>query len=360
MIALGLSLRLSALAVTALALADPSEAYDRGRTAFLRAEYQRAITTLEPLLYPELRLESEDEVVQAHRILGVSYLFENQPDHARSEFRKLLELAPDFRFDPLLDPPRVVDFFNQVVREQQDELGDIESRLKKREAELARRSSQVLERRIERRSFLINFVPFGAGQFQNQQRRKAWVFFATEAALAATSIAAFVTNFSLYGVRPIRPCLDPPTTNPSGTPWVCPSRPDRPFGRELLSNPDAGADGQWNPVLRGRHLGRRRCDSQLPERGSDRRNPGRPPAARTGVLDAFAWATLAGWCRSAARAALDAPLANAPRPRRPLDIDLLIGDPTSHGDVADAGSRKRGEGLSHLQEDHVARPFRRG
>lgn len=222
MIALGLSLPLSALAVTAFALADPSEAYERGRTAFFRGEYQRAITTLEPLLYPELRLESEDEVVQAHRILGVSYLFENQPDHAKSEFRKLLELAPDFRFDPLLDPPRVVDFFNQVVKEQQDELGDIESRLKKREAELARRSSQVLERRIERRSFLINFVPFGAGQFQNQQRRKGWMFFGTEAALAATSIAAFVTNFSLYGVRPIRPCLDPPITNPSGAPWVCP------------------------------------------------------------------------------------------------------------------------------------------
>ena len=211
--------------VTALALANPSDEYERGRTAFLRAEYRRAITTLEPLLYPELRLESQDEAVQAHRMLGVSYLFENQPDHARSEFRKLLELAPDFRFDPFLDPPRVVDFFNDVVKEQQDELGDIESRLKKREAEMARRSSQVLERRIERRSLLINFVPFGAGQFQNQQRRKGWLFFGAETALAVTSVAAFVTNFSIYGVRPIRPCLDPVQPQGSGAPWVCP--PDR-------------------------------------------------------------------------------------------------------------------------------------
>ena len=38
-------------------------------------------------------------------MLGVAYLFENKPDEARREFRKLLELRPDYRFDPLLDPP---------------------------------------------------------------------------------------------------------------------------------------------------------------------------------------------------------------------------------------------------------------
>jgi hypothetical protein len=209
------------LVVSALALTGPSEEFQRGRTAFLRGEYQRAIKTLTPLLYPELRLESEDEVIQAHRLLGVSHLFEHQPDQARVEFRKLLELAPDFRLDALLDPPRVVDFFNDVLREQQSELGDIEARLKKREAEMARRNGQVLERRIERRSFLLNFVPFGVGQFQNQQRRKGWLFFGTEAALAGTSMAAFVTNFALYGIKPVRPCLDPVLAGPDGRPGQC-------------------------------------------------------------------------------------------------------------------------------------------
>jgi hypothetical protein len=215
------SFSLPALVVTALALAGPSEEFERGRTAFLRGEYQRAIKTLTPLLYPELRLESEEEVIQAHRLLGVSYLFENKPDQARVEFRKLLELAPDFRLDALLDPPRVVDFFNDVLREQQSELGDIEARLKKREAELARRSGQVLERRIERRSFALTFVPFGVGQFQNQQRRKGWLFFGSEAALGGISVATFVANFAIYGLRPIRPCLDPVMTRPDGKPGVC-------------------------------------------------------------------------------------------------------------------------------------------
>lgn len=198
-----------AIVLMALAATNAGEEYQRGRTAFLRGQYQRAISTLHPLLYPELRLESEEEVLVAHRMLGVSYLFENQPEQARVEFRKLLELAPDFRFDALLDPPRVVEFFNEVARQQQSELGDIEVRLKKREAELARRSSQVLERRIERRSLPLAFVPFGVGQFQNQQPRKGWLFLGVEGVLATTSLAAFVTNFAMFGVNPARACLVP-------------------------------------------------------------------------------------------------------------------------------------------------------
>src|SRR5262249_25941259 len=84
--------------------ATPAEEFERGRTAFARGEYGRALQLLRPLVYPEVRLETEGEVVQAHRMLGVASLFENDPDSARREFRKLLELRPDYRFDPLLDP----------------------------------------------------------------------------------------------------------------------------------------------------------------------------------------------------------------------------------------------------------------
>jgi len=59
------------VAALLLALA-PSEEFERGRTAFQRGEYERAVSIIHPLLYPDLRLESEAAVVQAHRILGVS------------------------------------------------------------------------------------------------------------------------------------------------------------------------------------------------------------------------------------------------------------------------------------------------
>src|SRR5881394_1864994 len=109
------------------------DAFDRGRTAFGRAEYTRAIEILHPLLYPDVLLDSEGEVVQARRMLGVAYLFENKPDDARREFHKLLELRPDYRFDPLLDPQRVVDFFNGVLKEEEATIADIMAKRRQRE-----------------------------------------------------------------------------------------------------------------------------------------------------------------------------------------------------------------------------------
>ena len=186
--------------------ATPAQEFDRGRTAFQRGEYERAIGIIYPLVYPELRLESESEVLLAHRLLGVSYLFVNKPNDARIEFRKLLELSPDYRFDPLLDPPRVVEFFNALVREQQEQLGDIEARLRKVEEERNRHVGEILVRRTEHRPYAVNFLPFGAGQFQNDQPRKGWAFLSAEAVLGAVSVGAFVTNFMIYGSSPYRDC----------------------------------------------------------------------------------------------------------------------------------------------------------
>ena len=204
----------------------PHEAFDRGRTAFGRAEYKRAIDLLHPLLYPEVLLDSEGEVVQAHRMLGVSYLFSGQGEEAKREFHKLLELRPDYRFDPLLDPQQVVDAFNAVVKEEESEILTIEARRKRRDQEIAARLQREARLhpptttivRYERHSYLLNFVPFGAGQFQNGQRRKGWLFFGVETALAAISVGALTANFALYGANPYRRCL-----RPAGSIGACPS-----------------------------------------------------------------------------------------------------------------------------------------
>ncbi len=184
------------------------DAFDRGRTAFGRAEYARAIEILHPLLYPEVLLDSEGEVVQARRMLGVAYLFENKPDEARREFRKLLELRPDYRFDPLLDPQRVVDFFNGVLKDEEAVIAEMEQRrlARIRKFEPPGRRLPPVVMRYERHSFAVNFVPFGAGQFQNGQRRKGWLFLGIESFLGAVSVGAFAANLSIYGLTPHRKC----------------------------------------------------------------------------------------------------------------------------------------------------------
>jgi hypothetical protein len=200
------------LVLLAMQASPPSVEFARGKTAFARGEYVRAIEILRPLLYPEPQLQSEGEIVTAHRMLGTAYLYQRQNDQAAQEFRRLLQLRPDYRMDRLLDPPMVADFFNAVVKQQEAELAELDR--KRREAEeyerqrieAARAGPTVIEKHYIRNSLAVSFIPFGAGQFQNGHRRKGWWFLGTQATLATISVGAFVTNFALYGVRPQLPC----------------------------------------------------------------------------------------------------------------------------------------------------------
>jgi hypothetical protein len=231
--ALSLLLLCAASAVAAFPLATPAAAaptgaanspaaqFARGNIAFQRAEYGRSIELIRPLLYPELKLSSEGEMVQAHRMLGVAHLFMHQNDLAADEFRKLLQLRPDFRMDALIDPPMVVDFFNGVLGEQEAEIAELDNKRREAEARAQKRHAvgvpcpepTVLDRRTIRNSRAVSFLPFGAGQFQNGQARKGWGFFAAETALGALSLGALTTNFALYGVRPTLTCE--PSDDPS-------------------------------------------------------------------------------------------------------------------------------------------------
>jgi hypothetical protein len=204
-----------ALAIDAPGEPSPTEVFDRGRVAFDRGEYAKAIELFRPMLYPEIRMDDESQVVRSHRMLGVAHLFENQPTEARQEFLRLLELRPDYRFDPLLDPPRVVDFFNEILRDQEAQIASLDRRRREAEAAEALRTRpkpvQVIERNYERHSLSVALMPFGAGQFQNGQDRKGWIFLGTESAFAAVSVAAFTTNFLLYGTSYTLRCNKTPS-----------------------------------------------------------------------------------------------------------------------------------------------------
>ncbi len=211
LVVLALLAQVPAAPAAAGALSSAAD-FESGRIAFTRGEHAAAVKILSALLYPEIRLASEFEVVQAHRMLAVAHLFLNQNDRAAHEFRKLLQLRPDYRFDPLLDTPRVVDFFNGILREQEGALAELETRRKqaeleeRRQREAAARRPVIVEKRVVRNVFGLNFVPFGVGQFQNGQARKGWAFTSVEAGLAGVSVATFVSNFAIYGFRPHRGC----------------------------------------------------------------------------------------------------------------------------------------------------------
>ena len=197
------------------------ESYMRGKNAFDRGEFARAAELLQPLLYPEPKLQTWQQTVEVRRLLGISYLFQRQEDNAREEFRKLLQVQPDYKLDPRLDPPEVVDFFNSVRKDHEEELSSLEAKREtaekraKEDCSRARLEPVVVERRVGRNSYFVNFLPFGAGQLQNGQKQKAWTLLSVEATLATVSIGTLFTNLWLFGLHPVRACrYDLPTPCP--------------------------------------------------------------------------------------------------------------------------------------------------
>src|SRR5579883_1062531 len=53
----------------------PEADLSRGKLAYERGDYEAAVQILRPLLYPAVALSDEQQVVQAHKLLGLSFFF---------------------------------------------------------------------------------------------------------------------------------------------------------------------------------------------------------------------------------------------------------------------------------------------
>src|SRR5690606_22290788 len=118
------------------------------------------------------QLSDARELAEAHLLLGLCHLEGGNDAQADRELEEALLLDPQMSLDPLVFSARALARFSQ----KQAEL----SARAKGEAEKAEVARERLRLRklidnmvvLEKRSYWVNFVPFGAGQFQNGQRKK--------------------------------------------------------------------------------------------------------------------------------------------------------------------------------------------
>ena len=106
---------------------------------------------------------------------------------AREAFIHLLSIDPDQTLDPFLVPPPIVEFFDQVRADAEPELAPLRER--KRQLQEQERLAEEARRRllaeehvrsgppskvvvVEEHIYMLNFLPFGVGQFQNGDTTK--------------------------------------------------------------------------------------------------------------------------------------------------------------------------------------------
>jgi hypothetical protein len=212
--ALCLTLALLLAAPPALAV-PPDKALRAATRAYDSGDYATVIKLLRPLLHPTIRLSNQAQVISAFGLLGISYIFEKNKTEAEKQFMAILALQPDFRFDAQVDPAAAVELLEDLKRRNAEKLKAIRERerqeaerrkrdeeARRRREEEARRAAQrpsvLFERTVQKHPYWVNFVPLGAGQFQNGQRRKGYALMITELGLGATSLATGISSWVLY------------------------------------------------------------------------------------------------------------------------------------------------------------------
>jgi tetratricopeptide (TPR) repeat protein len=227
----------------ALALAAPPD-LKRARDRFEFGAYADAAGTLNRFLATDPKL-TEDEAVDAYRMLGISEFQLGDQPQARTAFVNLLSHDPDYALDPFLVPPAVVEFFDRVKREYEPTLAPLRERKRvlreqARLAEDARRRLLAEEQartgpptkvvRVQERLYLFNWMPLGAGQFQNGDRAKGVAIAAGEVVFGAVNIGALLFHNQIAQDR-TRSCI-------SGQPG-CSNPPYSDSDRALLGRVDA-------------------------------------------------------------------------------------------------------------------------
>ena len=199
--------------------ADELSDFESARRNYDRHNYAKAARGLESLVGGVVPRAANSVVrLEARKYLGATYLFLGKSEAAREQFRSLLEEDPDYDIDPVAFPEAVVQTFQEVQKEVAAERARkdaLEAARRKRERsdeveDLIRQQQriQMLEElaaaeTVEKvNSRWIAALPWGIGQFQNEDRKLGIMFAVTESAFMAASIATFIGHNSLRDENP--------------------------------------------------------------------------------------------------------------------------------------------------------------
>lgn len=201
------------------------------RTDFEYGKYEEVLARAQTRL--DQGVDDPKLLVEIHKLAGVSAFNLGKQSEADRHLSAMLRIDPDYTLDPFVYPPPVIEFHDKLRRSMGPELERIrqvraleQARRRAAEAEAERVRIEEERRRllsqprrvttetIERRSFFVNLVPFGAGQFQQGRTQLGLWLASLQGAMAATSILAYWAHEFILVTRTLEL---PGTINPGST-----------------------------------------------------------------------------------------------------------------------------------------------
>lgn len=199
------------------AFADGRAELEKARASYLARNWAEAEERARALVDPVSGLKERALVSQARMVLGAALIAQGKKDAAVEVFEKLVLEDSTFEPDPLSYPSDVINTFIDTRAQLAERIKNAAVTAAKLEAE--RKAREEAEREKQRRwlelvkaqaqeekitvrnSRLVASLPFGVGQFQNEQPTLGWIFLGTEAALVAGTAVTLPMHFYARGRR---------------------------------------------------------------------------------------------------------------------------------------------------------------
>ena len=229
----------------ALAIAAPPEAdLKRARDRYEFGAYADAVAVAREVV-EAIPPPAEPIAIEAWRILGLAEYQLGDKTASRQAFIHLLTIDPDQVLDPFLVPPPIVEFFDRIRTEAEPQLAPI--REKKRQVQEQERLAEEARRKllaeemartappakvivVQEHIYMLNFLPFGVGQFQNGDTTKGIVIAVAQVVFGAVNLGAIFAHNAIAQDSSRRCSVSTPTN--------CSNPPIPDSDRELLNNID--------------------------------------------------------------------------------------------------------------------------
>ena len=199
--------------------ADELSDFESARRNYDKQSYAKAARGLESLVGGAVPRATNPVVrLEARKYLGATYLFLGKKDAAREQFRSLLAQDPDYDIDPVAFPEAVVQTFQEVqaevaterarddavaaARRQREKSNEVDDLIRQQQRVQTLEELAAVETVEKVNSRWIAALPFGIGQFQNEDRPLGIMFAVTQSAFLAASIATFIGHNSLRDENP--------------------------------------------------------------------------------------------------------------------------------------------------------------
>lgn len=166
---------------------DGKETLARARVLYDYGQYPEMVDLLDDGLKKSIFADSDLEEV--NRFLGIGYFIINNSPKSSEHFLRMLTKNPDAGLDPASVPPTIIKHFEKIKNENRALLDIIR----------AQKNDAPTKVRLERihNPYFVNFIPFGAGQFQNKEPTKGALFLSGQLLALGINVTAYFVSLNL-------------------------------------------------------------------------------------------------------------------------------------------------------------------